>query len=306
MKKANQAPHIINSISEQYRMLGLPKPQHPLVGIYRFEKIDYKNVSFAEPFALNFYCIAVKKNFKGKLKYGQQYYDFDEGVMSFISPSQLLTVEEDESLAKEGWCIVFHPDFIAQHSLAKKIKNYGFFSYTLHEALHLSEGEEVMIESIVSGIETELRSSIDVFSQEIILSQIELLLSYSNRFYKRQFITRSSANHDVLTKLEELLNGYFNSDKVRAFGLPSVQYVAGGMNVSPDYLSDMLRTLTGMNTQQHIHAKLIEKAKEVLTTTSLSVSEIAYQLGFEHPQSFNKLFKSKVNVSPLKFRHSFN
>lgn len=306
MKKENSSPHIINSISEQHYLMGLPKPQHPLIGVYRFEDIRYQNVVFAEPFVMNFYCIAIKKNFKGKLKYGQQYYDFDEGVMSFISPNQLLAIEGDESLAREGSCLVFHPDFIARHPLAKKIKSYGFFSYSLHEALHLSDKEVTMMEGIIKNIESEYHSAIDLFSQEIIIPQIELLLAYSNRFYQRQFITRSSANHDLLISLEDLLSDYFNSNKVKEFGLPTVQYIAGSLNVSPNYLSDMLRTLTGQNTQQHIHVKLIEKAKEILSTTSLSVSEIAYQLGFEYPQSFNKLFKNKTNVSPLSFRNSMN
>ena len=306
MKKENNSPYIINSISEQHRLMGLPGPQHPLISVYRFEDVKYQNTNFAEPFTLNFYCIAIKKNFKGKLKYGQQYYDFEEGVMSFISPNQLLHIEGEENLATEGFCLVFHPDFIARHPLAKKIKSYGFFSYSLHEALHLSDKEIVLMEGIMKNIESEYHSSIDSFSQEIIIPHIELLLAYSNRFYQRQFITRNTANHDLLINLEELLSDYFNGDKVKEFGLPTVQYIAGSLNVSPDYLSDMLRTLTGQNTQQHIHVKLIEKAKEILSTTSLSVSEVAYRLGFEYPQSFNKLFKNKTNVSPLSFRNSLN
>lgn len=257
-------------------------------------------------FVLNFYCIAIKKNFKGKLKYGQNYYDFDEGVMSFISPNQLLTKTTGDDTPVEGCCLIFHPDYIAQYPLGKSIKNYGFFSYNLHEALHLSDKEEAMIEAIFQNIEGEYKSSIDHYSQDVIVSQIELLLNYSNRFYNRQFITRKHANNGILIQLETLLSDYFDSDQVHQLGLPSVDYISGQLNVSSNYLSDMLRTLTGQSTQQHIQAKLIEKAKEFLTTTNLSVSEIAYGLGFQYPQSFNKFFKGKTGSSPLAFRQSFN
>ena len=256
-------------------------------------------------FAMDFYCVALKKNFKGKLKYGQRYYDFDEGVMSFISPQQVLTLEEGES-ATNGWSLSFHPDLIAGTALANKIKGFGFFSYSLSEALHLSDKEEATVESLIKSIEQELGTNIDHLSHEIIVSQLELLLNYSNRFYKRQFITRSVSEHEVLIRMEGVLSKLFENGQLEGQGVPTVQEVAAQMNVSPGYLSDMLRTLTGQNTQQHIHSKLIEKAKEKLSTTSLSVSEIAYQLGFEHPQSFNRLFKSKTQLSPLEYRQSVN
>jgi AraC family transcriptional activator of pobA len=306
MKKENTAPYIINSISEQHRLLSLPKPYHPLVSVFNFSDIENGADEMSKNFVLNFYCIAIKKGFTGKLKYGQNYYDFDEGVMSFISPGQLLSKTNDDETPVSGWCLVFHPDFIAQYPLGKQIKNYGFFSYTLHEALHLSDKEEMMIETIFQNIEQEYKSSIDNYSQDVIVSQIELLLNYSNRFYNRQFITRKNANNDLLIQLERLLSDYFNSRQVHELGLPSVHYISNQLNVSPNYLSDMLRTLTGQSTQQHIHNKLIEKAKEFLIATNFSVSEIAYQLGFQYPQSFNKLFKSKTNISPLAFRQSFN
>ncbi len=188
--------------------------------------------------------------------------------------------------------------------MSKTIKNYGYFSYAVNEALHLSEKEEAMITTTMLNIEQEYRSGIDIYSQDVIVSHIELLLNYSNRFYNRQFITRKSASNDLLVKLDHLLTEYF--DKHLQSGLPTVHFISEQLNISSNYLSDLLRTLTGQSTQQHIHNKLIEKAKEILTTTSLSVSEIAYQLGFEYPQSFSKLFKSKTNVSPLEFRHSFN
>lgn len=303
MKTPFTSPTVVSSITQQHRQLGLPTPRHPLVSVFRFEDMQETIGDVFKHFVLNFYCIAIKKNFKGKLKYGQRYYDFDEGVLSFISPGQVLSLQEGES-ATEGWNLAFHPDFIAAHPLAKKIKGYGFFSYALNEALHLSDKEEAVIEGVFRNMKQELEAGIDQFSQDIIVSQIELLLNYSNRFYKRQFITRTSANHEVLVALEEVLSGWFDDDNKS--GLPTVQQVAAQMNVSPAYLSDMLRTLTGQSTQQHIHAKLIEKAKEILSTTSLSVNEITYRLGFEHPQSFNKLFKSKTQFSPLEYRQSFN
>ena len=192
------------------------------------------------------------------------------------------------------------------YPLAKKIKQYGFFSYSANEALHLSDKEKATIISIFKIIDEELNSRIDDFSQDVMISQIELLLNYANRFYKRQFITRKAVSNDLLQKLEEILDEYFNGEKSLSQGIPTVQYLSEKLNISPSYLSDMLRSLTGQNAQQHIHHKLIEKAKETLSTTNLSVSEVAYGLGFEHPQSFSKLFKTKTNLSPLEFRRSFN
>lgn len=303
--KKEDPPYIIKSISEQHRYMGLPKPKHSMVSVFRFEDIKNNQLDTLAHFVLGFYCIAIKKNFKGKLKYGQRYYDFDEGVMTFITPNQLLRHVQGE-VATEGVCLCFHPDFLSGYTLAKTIKNYGFFSYETSEALHLSETEEAVVENILKNIETEYQSNIDKFSQDVIVAQIELLLQYSNRFYNRQFITRKVANDEILVRLENLLNDYFNDERSMRSGLPSVQYVAGRLGISVDYLSDMLRSITGQNTQQHIHNKLIDKAKELLTTTNLSVHEIAYQLGFEYPQSFNKLFKKKTSVSPLEFRTSFN
>ena len=305
MKKETNQPYIIQSVSELHRLLELPKPQHPLVSVIDLEKITCIDESI-KSVIYNFYSICIKKNFKGKMKYGQNYYDFDEGIMTFFSPGQIISTELTDNLSLYGIWLIVHPDFIRNYSLSKNIKEYGYFSYAVNEALHLSEKEEALVTSIMQQIEQEYYSAIDNYSQDVIISQIELLLNYSNRFYNRQFITRKNANNDLLINLEAILTDYFNSEKVRELGLPTVQYISERLNISPNYLSDMLRTLTGQSTQQHIHDKLIEKAKERLTTTSLSVSEIAYQLGFEYPQSFNKLFKSKTDVSPLEFRHSFN
>ena len=307
MKKETNRPHIINSISEQRRLYSLPKPEHPLVSLINLGDVPPSPNKVTGTFIFNFYSIAIKRGFQGeKLKYGQNYYDFDEGVMAFMAPGQMLTKEFADEVPQSGWILFFHPDFLRNYPLGKKIKEYGFFSYAVNEALHLSEKEEKMIETIMKNIEQEYRSNIDNFSQDVIISHIELLLNYSNRFYNRQFITRKNVNHDLLTKMEELLEDYFKGEKVHELGLPTVKYVSEQLNISPNYLSDMLRSLTGQSTQQHIHDKLIEKAKESLTGTSLSVGEIAYRLGFETPQSFSKLFKAKTELSPLQFRQSFN
>lgn len=240
--------------------------------------------------------------------YGQQQYDFDEGVMYFMAPNQLLRVSPSPQpdTQRSGWILLVHPDFLWNSSLAKKIKDYEYFGYSINEALFLSDKEERIITDIILNIKQEYHSNIDKFTQDIIISQIETLLNYAERFYQRQFITRKVTNHQILDRLEKLLDDYFNSDQVIAKGLPTVQYIAETLNVSPNYLSGLLKALTGQSTQQHIHDKLIEKAKEKLSTTTLSVSEIAYDLGFEHSQSFSKLFKTKTNFSPLEFRQSFN
>ena len=297
----------INSVSELHKLMGLSKPKHPLVSLINYNDVKYDDIDNSVKAILNFYTISIKHNADCKFNYGQNYYDFDEGVLAFMEPGQIASAAtQNGNMSADGWLLVFHPDLIRNYPIGKNIKNYGFFSYAINEALHLSESEEAMLGEIFKNIEKEYNHSIDQFSQDVMVSQIELLLNYSNRFYNRQFITRKTASSDLLTKLEILLDEYFESDKIFESGLPTVHFFAEKLNLSPNYLSDMLRTITGQSTQQHIHNKLIEKAKEALSTTNLSVSEIAYQLGFEHPQSFSKLFKTKMNISPIKYRASFN
>jgi AraC-like DNA-binding protein len=299
-------PHRINTIPEFHQVRGLPKAEHPLISVINFDAI--KELQDDEPlhFVNEFYSVALKRNFKGKFKYGQQEYDFDEGVLFFLSPGQVYAIESDQTLYHSGWLLLIHPDFFWNTSLAQKIKQYEYFGYSVHEALHLSEKEELLLIGILQQIEQEYRSNIDRFSQDVIISELELLFTYAERFYQRQFITRKITNHKILERLEAILNDYLTGDALAKKGLPTVQYVAEALNVSTGYLSSLLKVLTGQSTQQHIHDKLIEKAKEKLSTTGLSVSEIAYELGFEHPQSFSKLFKTKTKLSPLEFRQSFN
>lgn len=302
----DKAHKVLSSISELHSLLKLKKPKHPLVSVIRAEDVDVENIQITEPVIFNFYMINVKTNCRGKIKYGQQYYDFDEGVMTFVAPKQRIGLEEPTGAKSEGWTLVIHPDFLHGYPLAKKMKDYGFFSYAVNEALHLSDKEEQVINGILQNLQDEIAAIIDGYTQDVVVSHIELLLSYSNRFYNRQFITRKKASNDLLVKFEELLTAYFNDNVKEIEGLPSVQYFSDKLFVSPNYLNDMLKNLTGQTTQQHIQNEVIEKAKELLSTTSLSVSEIAYQLGFEYPQSFNKLFKNKTNITPLEFRQSFN
>lgn len=303
----NKITHVkINSVSELHRLVGLSKPLHPLISLIKMDDLIRSNHQEDVNFTFNFYGISLKKNIKGKLKYGQHYFDFDEGVLGMTSPQQVLSVSNKDDYEVSGWWLVFHTDFILNYPLGKTIKNYGFFSYHVNEALHLSDNEGKMLEGIFKNIEHEYQTSIDSFSQDVMISHIELLLNYCNRFYNRQFLTRKTTSNDLLSKMEALLDDYFNSDKILQQGLPTVQYFSERLNVSSNYLSDLLRTITGQTTQQHIHNKLIEQAKVILTTTNLSVSEIAYQLGFEHSQSFSKLFKSKTDLTPVEFRASFN
>ncbi len=305
MKKESSAPQKFESLSDMHRVLGLPKPMHPLISLAENtdNKIDLSR--FPNSFTHCFYKISLKTNLTGKLKYGQGYYDFDEGGLLFKAPNQV-SARGDINQNHSGYTVLFHPDFLAGYPLAKKIKQYGFFSYSVNEALHLSDKEKATVISVFKNMQEELNSRIDDFSQDVIISQIELLLNYSNRFYKRQFITRKTTNNNLLQKLEEILDHHFNDENLLEEGIPTVHFLADKLSMSPSYLSDMLRSLTGQNTQQHIHHKLIEKAKEKLSTTSLTVSEIAYALGFGHSQSFSKFFKTKTKLSPLQFRASFN
>lgn len=303
----NMQPRRFKTISEFHQDRELPKPAHPLISVINLELMK-QMPTHEMGIVKDFYSIAMKRNFNGKIKYGQQDFDFDEGIMFFMSPGQVLKieVEKDTILKHSGWMLLVHPDFLWNTSLAKTIRQYEYFDYSINEALFLSEKEETTIAAIMQSIQQEYHTNIDKFSQDIIIAQLELLLSYSDRFYHRQFITRKITNHHILNRLEDLITKHLNSDELAKRGLPTVQYMAGALNISPNYLSGLLKVLTGQTTQQLIHDKLIERAKEKLSTTNLSVSEIAYELGFEHPQSFSKLFKTKTNISPLEFRNSFN
>ncbi|TGD80549.1 helix-turn-helix domain-containing protein [Hymenobacter wooponensis] len=297
------------TISEFHAFRQLPKPHHPLLSVVDVGAVPPLDNEEPLPMLFDFYAISVKRMHNVSVRYGQHSFDFNEGIMSFMSPSQVFSIgvdNKEEEIEKSGWVVYIHPDFIWNTPLAKTIKHYDFWDYSLNEALFLSAKEEATITNIILAIQQECSSTIDRFSKHIIISQIETLLNYADRFYNRQFLTREKVNHQILERLETLLHEYFNSTDLAERGLPTVRYVADHLHISPKYLSSLLRVLTGQNTQQHIHDKLIAKAKEKLSATNLTVSEIAYELGFEHLQSFSKLFKTKTKLSPLEFRTSFN
>jgi AraC family transcriptional activator of pobA len=243
---ASNTPHRFKTISEFHQFRKLPKPEHPLISVINLEEVA--NLAEGEvSMVKDFYSIALKRNFKAKMKYGQQVFDFDEGVMFFMPPGQLLRIEfeKDIPLKQSGWMLLIHPDFLWNTPLAKKIRQYEYFDYAIHEALFLSDKEETTLIGIIQNIQQEYRANIDKFSQDIIIAQIELLLNYADRFYNRQFITRKISNHHILNRLKDVLNNYFDSDTLLQKGLPTVTYIAGELNLSPNYLSELLKVQTG-------------------------------------------------------------
>jgi AraC-like DNA-binding protein len=292
-----------STIADLMREIALPAPLHPLITLvdYDIVKPDLRNAG--SRFLLDFYKITFKKTFNGSLKYGPGTYDFKEGGLAFVAPNQLVEMTADIA-DYQGYALYFHPDLLRSYPLAQNMNNYGFFSYAVAEALFLSEKEKAIITSLFQAIGFELDNNIDQFSQDVFVSQLALLLDHSNRFYNRQFITRKPIHNDLITRMNNYLSAWFNDGNSLLNGTPSVQKIALHLNVSQRYLSDMLKSLTGKTTQQHIHLQQIEHAKELLASSTLTTAEIAYRLGFEHPQSFNKLFKQKTKTSPVIFRQS--
>lgn len=292
------------TLQDLHAYYGLPLPEHPLISVIDYSKVQYPDDAHHIRWVQDFYIFALKRNVHTKFNYGQQPYDFNSGVLSFFAPQQVLEVEvnPDVQIEQTGWLLLIHPDFLWGTSLAKSIKRYDFFGYQANEALFLSDKEESLLVAILQHIEKEYQGNMDAFSQDLIINQIEFLLIYAERFYNRQFLTRKITNHQILEKVEQYLNDYFSKDSLIGEGLPSVPSIADALHLSPNYLSNLLKSLTGLNTQQHIHEKLIESAKAKLSTTTMTVSEIAYELGFEHTQSFSKLFKTKTSQTPSEFR----
>tara|TARA_R110002126_G_scaffold236514_2_gene380124 strand:- start:5981 stop:6895 length:915 start_codon:yes stop_codon:yes gene_type:complete len=296
------------SISEFHKFSNLPRPEHPLISLIDYSEVKYPKDSSEIKWIQEFYSIGLKRNVSERFDYGQQKFDFDEGILSFVAPNQTLNIRINQNVQinASGWLLLIHPDFLWGTTLATTIKKFDFFGYAVNEALFLSEKEEINIVELLKNIQQEYRANIDKFSQNIIISQLELLLNYAERFYERQFITRKITNHQVLVKLENILKEYFVKENTLFNGIPTVAQIAKDLNLSPNYLSNLLNVISGQSTQQHIHNMLIEVAKEKLSTTELTISEIAFELGFEHPTSFSKLFKNKTNSSPITFRNSFN
>jgi AraC family transcriptional activator of pobA len=299
------------NISEFHQFRKLAPPEHPLLSVTEIDLVKKTVETETMSWCYDFYAIGLKRvsySQKINFRYGQQPYDFNEGILSFVAPNQVLSLSIDtkQETTQSGWLLLIHPDLLWNTPLAKSIRKYDFWDYSVHESLFLSAKEESMLIQILQNIQQEYHANIDRFSKQIIISQLESLLSYADRFYHRQFITREKSGHQILEKLETILEDYFSSDELAKKGLPTVQYISAALHVSPNYLRGLLKVLTGQNTQQLIHDKLIEKAKEKLSVTDFSISEIAYTLGFEHPQSFTKLFKSKTKLSPLAYRKSLN
>ncbi len=293
----------LNSITEAHLKFGIEKPKHPLVSILHFDKSKRLLKFQDEKFVLGLYSIAIKEGNINSFRYGRSTYDFHEGTLIFLGPGQLVmhdSIENGETY--NGWMLLFHPDLIRKSDLGNRIGNYHFFSYEANEALHLSEDEKESLTDCINKIEKEISQNIDKHSQTLIISNIELLLNYCARFYDRQFYTRTNMNKDVVAKFEKLLADYYDAGLQLERGVPTVKYCAERLNHSSNYLSDLLKKETGRNALDHIHFFVIEKAKTTLLNSENTVSEIAYDLGFEYPQSFGKLFKNKTGLSPAKYR----
>ncbi|RYC68047.1 MULTISPECIES: helix-turn-helix domain-containing protein [Spirosoma] len=299
------AVHHLETISELNQLFSQDKPRHPLVSIIDFTRADI-NAQDGVLMTSGFYSVMFKNYCVGDVKYGRKQIDFQEATLFCIAPRQAITIEDDRNKQEEriGWGLFFHPDLIRGTSLAGKMKDYTFFSYEASEALHLSDKEQQTLRTCIQTIDQELGENIDRHSQTLIVSTIELLLNYCSRYYDRQFITRKSANSDLLIRFDQVLKAYFDDKQLRTKGLPTVGYLADQLALSAHYLSDLLKKETGQNAQDHIHAYLIEEAKTNLLGSRASVSEIAYQLGFEYPQYFSKLFKAKTGMTPATYRTS--
>lgn len=293
----------IQSINQLHAMIGYEKPRHPLITVLDYTKIKTTPNHFNVKWVTDLYIISLKSPAPKQVQYGRQYYDFEEGTMMFMAPGQVFSVGDFETEIKyEGWGLWFHPDLIINTSLGRKIKDFSFFSYAVHEALHLSEDEKNTLGIIVKNIQDEYNNNIDQYSHNVIITALEQLLNYSQRFYGRQFLTRKKQNSDLLSRFETLVTEYFNTTNLADKGLPSVDYFAGKLNLSANYLSDLLKKETGKTTKEYVQIQVIETAKNRLLNSDDTVNEIAYSLGFEYPQYFNRLFKLKTGMTPFEYR----
>ncbi|AUD06602.1 helix-turn-helix domain-containing protein [Spirosoma pollinicola] len=300
-------PFRVKTIEEYHRLFGHDRPLHPLISVIDLSNVTQLPDTGAGSFVFDFYCIVLKKVAGLSYPYGQRDYDFSEGTLFFMAPGQVFGFRADEKVAGPpmGWAILIHPDFLWGSSLAKKISAYDFFGYAVREALHLSTREEQTLQQIIGIINLEVEAAVDTFSQAIVVGQVESLLSYADRFYQRQFVTRKAANHRILEQFEALLNTYFQKH-LATQGIPGIAYLSDALHLSPNYLSRLLHTLTGRSTKDFLNEKIVELAKERLSLTNLSISEIAYELGFGHAQSFSKFFRDKAGQSPSAFKQSVN
>lgn len=303
MSDSSKVKHIA-TISELHNTLKLTKPLHPLVSLVNLDTLNFNEYEKDQRFSYGFYTVSLKRGINNKINYGHRSYDFDEGVLALIKPHQVMEFSYSPEDNITGWILAFHPDFLSGYPLSEKVSTYGFFSYETNEALHLSEQEEQLLLDLVQQLHDEYSIRIDSFSQEVMVLQIDLLLSFVNRFYHRQFLTRKKHNSDTLSKLDTYLDNYFDGGQAFNKGLPSVALLAEYLSVSPCYLNDLISSLTGSSTRDYIQRSIIEKAKLNLSLTNKSISEIGYKLGFQHSQSFNKFFKKHTSVSPGEYRKS--
>lgn len=291
----------VETISEMTKALGLEEPKHPLIYVADATKIKPPVEMQGMRFTMGFYSVFMKDGSCG-IQYGRNRYDFDEGVLSFIAPGQVFGSDGSDSKVKAGWGLYFHPDLIRRSNLGKTIETYSFFSYDVHEALHLSKKEEDIMNDCIKKIEFELEQNIDAHSQQLLISNLELLLNYCNRFYERQFHTRADHHKDVFTKVDELIKGYYQQNLQLELGTPTIPYLASLVNLSPNYLSDLLKKETGKNAKEHINDFIIDRAKTTLLNSRETVGEIAYNLGFNYPHYFGRLFKQKTGMTPAEYR----
>ena len=290
------------SISELHKNMGLDTPSNPLISIIDTKILSYGKDAVGNRFSSDLYCIAMKDSNCG-IDYGRNHYDFQEGVLIFTAPNQIITLTKPQKLNEvEGWMLYFHPDLIRKHPLGKLINKMTFFNYEVNEALHLSKNEQQTLNQILSLIFSEISERIDTYSQHVLASHIELILSYSIRFYERQFITRSNNNLDVISKVEQLLRDYINNKIQYLENPPTIKYLSDHCCLSPNYLSDLLSKETGRSALDHINDAIIEKAKSILLTTDDSITGISYSLGFNYPHYFSRLFKQKTGISPTEYR----
>ncbi|MDP4579988.1 MAG: helix-turn-helix transcriptional regulator [Saprospiraceae bacterium] len=294
----------LQSIADLHKLFNLGNSQHPLVTVLDFSKVNEHLIKNTK-ITTDFYSIMFKNYCKNNFKYGRKSIDFQDGNLICIAPDQIIEIDNEieDREDKMGWGLFFHPDLIRSTSLNDHLKNYRFFDYDISEALHLSDKEKNVLFECIQKIQIELQENIDVYSQYIIVSTIELLLNYCSRFYGRQMITRSQTNKTIIAQIEIILAAYFSNTKIKDIGLPSVKFLADSVHLTPSYLSDLLRKETGKNAQEHIHSYLIDEAKNLLLNSEKNVSEIAYDLGFEYPQYFNKLFKKKTGKTPMEYRN---
>lgn len=293
----------IKSINELTKMGNYPSPKHPLMALVKIEHVRDRKELISEQISFGFYTIGLKKNLKGYLKYGRRNYDFQEGVLVFTAPKQIISYENlivDES---EGWYLFFDKSILSNHGLAKHFDQYKFFTYQVDEALHLSKDEEVHISSIFESLYTEYNKPIDFLSKPLLVNHLEMICLYAERYYKRQFITRKEVETDFLIKFEGILLHICSLENLKISGIPSVKIIAEEMCLSPNYLSDALRNLTGMGIQRHIHLRLIELAKEQLLVNHHTISDVAYNLGFESPNYFARIFKKFEGITPTAYRN---